>query len=53
VKGLFMNLILLKNGFIIANIKGDSVSRLEYYSALEKAQVEEDKTNYHKFIAKV
>lgn len=50
---LIMNLILLKNGFVIANIKGDIVSRLEYYSALEKAQVEADKTNYHKFIAKV
>ena len=35
---LIMNLILLQNGFTIANIKGDDTSRLAYYKALETVQ---------------
>lgn len=31
---LLMNLILLQNGFPIAILKGDTDSRLNYYSAL-------------------
>ena len=31
-----MNMILLKHGYVIANIKGDYDSRMSYYSALEK-----------------
>ncbi len=35
---LVMNLILLKHGYVIANIKGDSKSRMAYYQALETVQ---------------
>lgn len=35
---LIMNLILLKHGYVIANIKGDAQSRVAYYNALEKVQ---------------
>lgn len=48
---LVMNLILLQHGYVIANIKGDSNTRLEYYTALEKAQVEGDKTVFYRFVA--
>ena len=37
---LVMNLILLRHGFTIANLKGDVASRLAYYRALEKVQVD-------------
>jgi Fic family protein/plasmid maintenance system antidote protein VapI len=36
---LLMNLLLLKKGYVIANIKGDKTSRHEYYNALEHAQI--------------
>lgn len=48
---LLMNLILLQNGFPIAILKGDTDSRLKYYSALESAQVEHDKKPFIKLIA--
>ena len=35
---LVMNLILLRNGYTIANLKGDNNSRLAYYRALEKCR---------------
>ena len=50
---LIMNLILLKNGYVIANIKGDSENRMNYYQSLENAQVENKKEDYHLFVAKV
>ena len=37
---LVMNLILLQNGYPIANIKGDTDSRMNYYNALENARKE-------------
>ena len=40
---LLMNLILLQNGFPIAILKGDTDSRLKYYTALETAQTGNDK----------
>lgn len=40
---LLMNLILLQNGYVIANLKGDSNSRLSYYNALEKSQINNNK----------
>lgn len=49
---LIMNLILLKNGFVIANIKGDNSSRMEYYQVLEQAQTNNNKTPLFEFIAK-
>jgi Fic family protein len=50
---LVMNLILLSNGFVIANIKGDSESRMKYYESLEKVQVNEDKEAFLFFVAEV
>lgn len=50
---LLMNLFLLKNGFVIANIKGDQKSRMAYYDALEKVQAENDKEAFHFFVAQV
>jgi Fic family protein len=37
---LIMNLILLQNGFPIANIKGDTDSRMSYYTALENSRMD-------------
>lgn len=37
---LVMNLILLQNGFPIANIKGDTDSRMKYYNALENSRAD-------------
>lgn len=48
---LIMNLILIRNGFPIANIKGDLASRLQYYDALESVQTEEAKNKFNIFIA--
>ena len=48
---LFMNLILLQHGFVIANIKGDTKSRMAYYSALEEAQTKGKKDAFFKLVA--
>jgi Fic family protein len=50
---LWMNLILLKHGYVIANIKGDHSNRLCYYDALEMARVDVKKNTFIEFIAKV
>ena len=50
---LWMNLILLKHGYVIANIKGDHSNRLCYYDALEMARVDIKKNSLIEFIAKV
>lgn len=47
---LVMNLILLQHGYPIANIPGDTDSRLAYYSALEQANAG-DKMSFHRLIA--
>ena len=39
---LVMNLILLRNGYTRANIKGETESRLAYYQALQSVQKEAD-----------
>lgn len=43
---LLMNLILLRNGFVIANIKGDLASRKAYYRVLETAQADQSKSTF-------
>lgn len=43
---LVMNLILLSHGYIIANIKGDYDTRMQYYQTLEKAQTTSDKEDF-------
>ncbi len=48
---LVMNLILLANGYAIANIPGDTHSRRAYYDALERANLEADKTDFLTLIA--
>ncbi len=48
---LVMNLILLANGYPIANIPGDTDSRMAYYSALEKSNLEGDKQDFLVLIA--
>ena len=50
---LVMNLILLQQGYPIANIKGDYESRLKYYAALEKAQVHKERSEFILLIAEV
>lgn len=50
---LVMNLILLSHGYVIANIKGDHDSRMAYYEALEKVQVNSDKEAFLVFVAEV
>lgn len=48
---LLMNLILLKHGYVIANIKGDAASKMNYYNALEKAQADGDNSDFLKLVA--
>lgn len=48
---LIMNLILLKHGYVIANIKGDNESRYNYYNKLEGAQADNNKAGFHLFVA--
>lgn len=50
---LIMNLILLKNGYVIANIKGDLESRMKYYEALENVQTTQNKEAFHLLVAQV
>ena len=50
---LVMNLILLQNGYVIANIKGDYDSRMSYYQALETAQISGNKEDFLLFIAQI
>jgi Fic family protein/DNA-binding XRE family transcriptional regulator len=50
---LVMNLILLQNGYVIANIKGDYDSRMTYYNALETAQTKNNKEDFLLFIAQI
>jgi Fic family protein len=49
---LLMNLILLQNGYYIANIKGNLQSRLSYYKALESAHVNGNLSGFRLLIAK-
>lgn len=50
---LIMNMILLQNGFVIANIKGDNASRYSYYEALDEVQTSGNKDAFIRFIAEV
>ena len=48
---LVMNLILLQKGYIIANIKGDYDSRMQYYQTLETARTKNNKEDFLLFVA--
>ena len=50
---LEMSLILLQNGYPIANIKGDAESRKRYYASLEKVQTQNDKSDFIQLITEV
>ena len=50
---LVMNLILLQNGYVIANIKGDYNNRMQYYNALETAQIKNNKEDFLLFVAQI
>jgi Fic family protein len=50
---LIMNLILLKHGYVIANIKGDDANRLNYYNCLESVQVSGKKEVFYSYVAEV
>ena len=47
---LVMNLILLKNGLTIANLKGDINSRMAYYRALEAVQVDNNPEPFYHLV---
>lgn len=49
---LLMNLILLQNGYYLANIKGSLQSRLSYYKALESAHVQGKLNDFRFLVAK-
>lgn len=48
---LVMNLILLQNGYTIANLKGDNASRIAYYKALENVQVHNNPEPFYNLVA--
>ena len=48
---LVMNLILLRRGYTIANLKGDITSRLAYYRALEAVQVDNNPEVFYHMVA--
>lgn len=48
---LVMNLILLRNGYTIANLRGDNLSRLAYYKALEHVQIDNDPLPFYHLVA--
>ena len=50
---LIMNLILLQNGYVIANIKGDYETRMKYYQSLETAQTSGNKEDFILFVAQI
>jgi len=48
---LVMNLVLMQHGFPLAIFHGDNEARFAYYDALEKCNVEQDKTDFHHLVA--
>ena len=48
---LVMNLILLKNGYTRANIKGSSESRMAYYQALQSVQRDANPNPFYHLVA--
>lgn len=47
---LLMNLILVRNGYTRANIKGDLASRMNYYKSLEEVQVNNDRALFYDLV---
>lgn len=53
VSRLIMNFVLLQNDYLIANIKGDSETSMQYYKKLENALTGNDREAYILFIAQI
>ena len=47
---LLMNFILLKNGYTLAILKGDTQSKLDYFKALEEVQVNNNPNKFYEII---
>ncbi|MDX1940334.1 MAG: Fic family protein [Saprospiraceae bacterium] len=50
---LVMNLILIRNGYPIANISGDYESRMAYYKALEQVQLDNNRIGFQNYISEI
>lgn len=48
---LVMNLLLLRKGYTIAILKGDDASRMDYYQALEKVQIDNEPEAFYHLVA--
>jgi Fic family protein len=53
VSRLVTNLILLQNDYVIANIKGDSETRMQYYQKLENTLTGNNKEAFILFVAQI
>lgn len=53
ISRLIMNLVLLQNGYVLANIKGDSQTRTQYYKKLKSALTGNNKDSFILFIAQI
>jgi len=49
---LLMNLYLLRNGYMLVNLKGTDEDKLSYYTALETSHVEKKTEAFQVLIAK-
>ena len=49
---LLMNLFLLRNGYMIVNIKGNGDAKIVYYKALEASHVERHQEDFQLLVAK-
>ncbi len=47
---LLMNLYLLRNGYVIVNLKGNTEDKISYYKALEMSHVEEHPEAFQKLV---
>lgn len=47
---LVMNLILLNNGYTMANLKGNTENRMRYYSALQSVQLNHENESFYELI---
>ena len=48
---LLMNLYLLRNGYVIVNLKGSNEAKLAYYTALEASHIEKHPEAFQKLVA--
>ncbi|MGM0478561.1 MAG: Fic family protein [Bacteroidota bacterium] len=47
---LVMNLILLKNGYTMANLKGNITDRMDYYASLQAVQIDHENESFYQLI---